>query len=500
MSKNSQVTQQKGKVLSFIPTGEYYFTIGVKAFHRLDYHKAKKYLQRALQLEPYEPMIACQLAIILTEMGEYQQSNRLLHMILEELDREMLECHYFLANNYAHLGFFKDAYHHANCYLELEPDGEFAQDAQDLLEVLTLEGEDLDEEELYVQDDLIYKQEQARELLEAGHFPKAIKILKEVIDEYPEFWSAYNNLALAYFYLGEFDKALAMLDDVIERSPGNLHAFCNKLVFSYFLKDFKQVYKMKSMLKNVHPLLTEHQYKLGATFALIGDYELAYGLLRKLYKQGYEGDGPFYYWLAYSAYYTGKESFAHSVWEKVLEIHPEKAGFEPWNNTPPSGGSEENQAAILKRLESNYMEERLFAIFLSSLSPEADSGLLAKETNPLAQLSPLEKQYIAMVLSGSKPQEPILPAAHEVALMLYERHQPIGTLEAGLYLMWFTAVVSMAAKKVSLKNKKAYAAAIEYVWYKLRNEKVSQKQLANEYGLSLSTVQKYVKLVNHHLQ
>ena len=110
MSKNSQATQPKGKLLSFIPTGEYYFTKGLKAFRHRDFHKAKKYLQRAMQLEPGEPMIVCQLAIIHTEMGDYQQSNHLLHMILEELDEDMVECHYFLANNYAHMGFFKDAY------------------------------------------------------------------------------------------------------------------------------------------------------------------------------------------------------------------------------------------------------------------------------------------------------------------------------------------------------------------------------------------------------
>ena len=52
------------------------------------------------------------------------------------------------------------------------------------------------------------KQEQARDLLESGHFPKAVKLLKAVIKDYPEYWSAYNNLALAYFYLGEVEKAI----------------------------------------------------------------------------------------------------------------------------------------------------------------------------------------------------------------------------------------------------------------------------------------------------
>ena len=125
MSEDSKVRQTKGKILTFNPTGEYFFSKGLKAYHKRDLHKAKKYLQRAMQLEPDEPMIVCQLAVICSEMGEYRYANELFEKILDNLDADMVECHYFLANNYAHLGFFKDAYRHANLYLELEEDGEF---------------------------------------------------------------------------------------------------------------------------------------------------------------------------------------------------------------------------------------------------------------------------------------------------------------------------------------------------------------------------------------
>ena len=142
MGKNAKARIQKGKILSFVPTGEYYFTKGLKAYRRRDFIKAKKYLGRALQLEPGEPMITCQLAIVSTELGEFETSNQLLHLILEELDIEMAECHYFLANNYAHMGFFRDAFHHAKLYLELDPEGDFQEDTEDLLEVLSFEAEE----------------------------------------------------------------------------------------------------------------------------------------------------------------------------------------------------------------------------------------------------------------------------------------------------------------------------------------------------------------------
>ena len=50
-----------------------------------------------------------------------------------DMDPFMTECHYFLANNYAHLGMFKEAYRHASAYLDKEEDGEFSEDAEDLL-------------------------------------------------------------------------------------------------------------------------------------------------------------------------------------------------------------------------------------------------------------------------------------------------------------------------------------------------------------------------------
>ncbi|TWD97526.1 tetratricopeptide repeat protein [Neobacillus bataviensis] len=496
MVKEAKARIQKGKLLSFVPTGEYYFKKGVKAFHRRDFIKAKKYLGRAIQLEPGEPMITCQLAIVSTELGEYEHSNRLLHQILEELDPEMAECHYFLANNYAHMGFFKDAYHHSKLYLQLDPDGDFSEDTEDLLEVLTLEAEEF-EDELYEQDDLIIKQEQARELLESGYFPKAIELLKDVVKEYPEYWSAYNNLALAYFYLGKVEKAEAILVDVLERNPGNLHALCNKLVFAHYQEQTEKVTEMLLVLKKIQPLLSEHQYKLGATFALVGEYELAYQWLKKLYKHGFDGDGPFYYWLSHSAFYTGFENFAKSIWKKVLELSPGKEGSEPWNLEKTAvNGFEELSESIFQKLDSDYVEERLFALFLTTVSSKKEEIISSKRLFQNQKLTKLEKDYLSMIRLGksSKTED-----AQEVAELFYEKHQPIGTIESGLYLLWFSIFVEASKAGVDLKNKRAWAGAVEYLWHKLRSEKVSQQDVADRYGLSTATIGKYVKLVNNYL-
>ena len=46
MYKESKAKYDKVKIFHFIPTGEYYFHKGLKAYERFDIKQAKKYLMR----------------------------------------------------------------------------------------------------------------------------------------------------------------------------------------------------------------------------------------------------------------------------------------------------------------------------------------------------------------------------------------------------------------------------------------------------------------------
>src|SRR5690606_6840847 len=151
------------------------------------------------------------LAIVCAEIGEYDQSNELLHHIFDEWDTEMVECHYLLANNSAHLGLLDEAYRHASLYIQLETDGAFMVDADDLLHLLLLEDED-GEDDFYFQDDLISMMDESRDMLETGDFHQAIEQLEQIVKEYPNYWPAYNNLSLAYYYTGDLEKAYELVD------------------------------------------------------------------------------------------------------------------------------------------------------------------------------------------------------------------------------------------------------------------------------------------------
>ncbi|WP_203363210.1 tetratricopeptide repeat protein [Bacillus sp. REN10] len=503
MGKHSKLREQKGKVISFLPTGEYYYKKGLKALSKRELPKAKKYLSRAMDLEPLEPMIACQLAIVETELGNFEQSNGLLHFVLDELDPLISECHYFLANNYAHMGMFKEAFTHVQAYLEKDEQGEFREDAEDLLELITMDGEgELDD--LYAQDDLITMQEEARFLLEGGSYEKAIERLEDLIQKYPDFWSAYNNLALAYFYLGNIEKAHHVLNEVLEKNPGNLHALSNMAVFMYYEKQYGLLKELVELLKKVYPMLPEQQYKLGATFALIGQYDEAYRWLKKLYKHGFEGEASFYYWLSYSAYFTGREEVARKAWKYVLQQSPEKEGLEPWSTgNRQKEGLEHHPAMIVRRLNSEYEEERLFGIFLFSLSDDQKQVMSHPDFCDIESLDFREKIYLADVLgmpiNEQLKEEANIRLAHQTAFTLYGHFQPLGTEEAGLIMLWFTVFHEMESSSSRLKSPSAFAAATEYMWRKYRGEKQTQAALAEKYGVSLSTMKKYVKFVRDHL-
>ncbi|MFK2825452.1 tetratricopeptide repeat protein [Bacillus sp. B190/17] len=503
MIKNSKPWKEKGKIVSFLPTGEYYYTKGLKALRKRELPKAKKYLSRAMDLEPLEPMIACQLAVVETELGNFEQSNGLLHFVLDDLDPLISECHYFLANNYAHLGLFREAFKHAQAYLEQDETGEFREDAEDLLDLIALDSED-ELDELYEQDELISMQEEARYLLEVGSFEKAVERLEEIIEKYPDFWSAHNNLALAHFYLGHVQKAHGVLESVLERNPGNLHALCNLAVFLFYEKQYSLLRELVNLLRKMYPLLPEQQFKLGATFALIGQYEDAYRWLKKLYKTGFQGEPSFYYWLSHSAYFCGRRETAEAVWKYVLKISPEKAGQEPWAEGKAEHlGHEHQPSSIVRRMNSEHEEERLFGIFLLSVTEDHKQVMSHPDFCDIETLAFREKIYLADILGmpveAKLKEEAYIRLAHETACVLYKRFQPIGTEEAGVFLLWFAVFSELAEEQTRLKNSQAFAAATEYMWCKLRGQKESQANLAEKYGLSSSTLQKYIKHVRDRL-
>lgn len=326
--KKANTLQEKGEIIPFIIDGNYFFNKGIKAYRNHQLDKAKKYLEKAVAIDQHDPVFVCQLAIVLAELGDYTRSNEYLEEVCEK-EPMLTDCYYFLANNYAHLGLFQEAKKYATKYIETTPDGMYIEDTYELLDILEIEIYD-DGTEL--PDELIILQEQACHLLERGKSEEALPLFQQLTEKYPEFWSAHNNLALAYFYLGNVDKALQVVNHVLEHNEGNIHALCNLAIFYYYMNKHEQVNNISEQLKKVYPIDDDHKMKLGTTLALITEYQYAYRWLQRLYRKKFEGNPSFYYWLAIAAYHVGAVEEAKAVWEKVLALLPDKKGKEPWKS------------------------------------------------------------------------------------------------------------------------------------------------------------------------
>ncbi|WP_227394235.1 tetratricopeptide repeat protein [Jeotgalibacillus aurantiacus] len=473
MKKGSD--HQKGQLVPFTQSSETLYKKGMAVYQKGQFDKAIKYLGKAAELEPDEPMIPLQIAMIETELGEFQQSNERLKSI-EAVDPTMTEVHYLMANNFAHLGLFQEAYRHVNVYLSEEPDGEFTEDAEDLLELLALEDEEGFDEE-FEQDELIVHQEKAGKYLAEGKFEQAVELLESVVERFPDYWSAYNNLALAYFYQGETEQASAILTEVLHRNPGNLHALCNLAVFYHYEERTKELEELMDALERIRPFMVEHRFKLGATFALVGRHEQAYGWLKSLVKRGFEGDSGFYYWLSHSAWHSGHKDVAENAWKRVISDQPDKAGQEPWALKPYADNEE--------TLEDLYPEERMFLLF-----KEVQSSINILEQEPPEFFTGVELQYYRLLQNPYIQTHP-LNRAHDVAREL-KRHYDLQNKDyQGLFYMWFYIMYHAAEDDYAFKNAQALAAAVEYVWLKVKGNPKSQKEVAMKYDVSAAALAKY---------
>ncbi|MBP1081298.1 tetratricopeptide repeat protein [Bacillus capparidis] len=474
--------QNKPKVIELLQDGHYFYHKGLKAYRERNLTRASKLLQRAIVLEPENASMLYQLAVIYTEMGHYQQSNELLSYILNHLKDDMAECHFFMANNYAYLGLFHEAYKSATKYSAAEPDGDLCEENESLLELLEMSDEDLSDP--HNQDDLLVNQDEARSLLEEGMLDEAIQILEKIIKEYPEFWSAYNNLALAHFYAGNVDKAKQTLQTVLKGNSGNLHALCNLLVFYYYEHDDEKMLALSDRLSNVCPLLIEQQYKLGATFSLIGRFDLGFKWLKKLYKTGFEGDDTFYYWLSCSAYRTGRLKFAKMIWKRMKEEFPEDSRIEPWK-------SESEKPPVYRKTE-----ERVAALFFSFYTNRTNEIQRYLQSDRVK--TPFETQVGELLIHGEQPEMKVSDDALFAFRMVKSVHHADG--EAGqedVFCLFMAHVIQLIrGANLSMRTPRGWAAAVYYSWKCAQDQKVAKKHVADAFQISAATLTKYVNLVD----
>ena len=88
------------------------------------FDEAHKYLKRATELSPEDPLILRHYGVLIMEEGRFDEAHEV-WMTAYSLDQDEPETIFYLAEVHAHLGLLKDAKLNAEKYMTLDPNGVF---------------------------------------------------------------------------------------------------------------------------------------------------------------------------------------------------------------------------------------------------------------------------------------------------------------------------------------------------------------------------------------
>lgn len=222
----------ENNIINFKLSGELFFRRGIAKRDGNDLASAMLYYRRAYECEPENTDIGLAIAELLTEMERYEESNRLLIVMSGMREDAPSECYFGMGCNFFALHDLRHARDSLITYLDVDPNGEFALDAADMLDDVY----DAADSEKELLDSKLSREKSQQALAEADrgrrHFEKdefglAIKSLRRALELDPQLHWARNQLSLAYFAKHEYKQGIEEAQVVLSRENDNVDALCN---------------------------------------------------------------------------------------------------------------------------------------------------------------------------------------------------------------------------------------------------------------------------------
>jgi tetratricopeptide (TPR) repeat protein len=322
--KKTQHLSKPSKVIPLTMDATFFYEKAVKSLDRYRYDKALKYFGKAVEYDPNNPVNHCSMAGVLSELGQYAESNRLLKQIVERIDPSMTECYFYMANNFANMEDYEAAEAALAQYLEQDAQGYYMDESEEMMEWLSLELDRPMKVKKIKSQAGLYEHDRARALLEEGRFVEAIRLLEKLVKQHPDFLAAYNNLALAYFYVGQAKEAMYCVHRVLDVDPGNMHAICNMAIFYQHAGDQASLEQLVKLLRKTIPYHHELVFKLATTLGVLGYHELALQHFRRLLKtEAGKVDACLFHYAAVAQYNSGNYEAARHLWIKARKLDPQ---------------------------------------------------------------------------------------------------------------------------------------------------------------------------------
>lgn len=130
------------KIIPLEQDANYYFQKGSYYNRKNKLSKALLFLKKAIEIEPANAESHYHLACILSKSSRLQEANRVFKHVVKNLDPQFTECYFFMALNYGLMDDMPMARRYLRKYLQVDPEGEMAGEAYELLQAMEGDGEE----------------------------------------------------------------------------------------------------------------------------------------------------------------------------------------------------------------------------------------------------------------------------------------------------------------------------------------------------------------------
>lgn len=211
-----------GKVLPFRQNADFYISRGDEKRDGNDLAGAIRHYRQAFELDPSDSNACFALCEALNRVRRFEESNRIL-MVFMAMCGPVTEFYYGIACNYFGMGEFALAAEAAEAYLSVDPDGMFADSAEELLSVMADEEELAETAGMYPGEKPLTLMvcNRARQIACTGETETAEAMLNQYLLQEKDAWRAKLALAELQIDRGNCHRASELIRDVLKDDPDN---------------------------------------------------------------------------------------------------------------------------------------------------------------------------------------------------------------------------------------------------------------------------------------
>ncbi len=306
---------------SYRLNAEFLYKVGVKYANKRIYSTALRFLNRAIEIEPFNADYNFNLACILTELKDIKKSNEVLLGILKNMDPTLAECYFGIGCNYFDMGELEKAKEYFEKYVYIDPEGQFSDETYEILYHLQLYEYQYENPDASKNKRVKRLANEAKRLLDKEDYSKACVKLEKIIEDDPLVISARNNLAIAYFFSQQVDKAISIAKSVLKLQPENVFANCNLALFYTSTGKYDMYHSQVKVLNDLKITDRADFTKILDTYIALGEHDYIIKVILDYLRENKES---FLYQLVPIAFYNLKHhDDAELIWKELSKTLPQ---------------------------------------------------------------------------------------------------------------------------------------------------------------------------------